>query len=123
MSLNHHLPTCECASLAALLPLAGRDLLSEQEAARLRTHLATCAHCQAELALDAQIEAAQRRSYAPPEDATPLLSREQIAALLSAPAAQAAPKVSTAPQQTQTAQPVIPAPSERPARRWPPRWW
>lgn len=118
MSLNHHLPTRECASMAALLPLAARDLLSEQEAARLQTHLASCAHCRAELALDAQIEAALRRSYAPPEDARPLLSREQITALVSAPAAHTAPKASAAARQSQTLPPVIPAPAERPARRW-----
>lgn len=116
MSLNHHLPTRECASVAALLPLAGRDLLSEQEAARLQTHLASCAHCRAELALDAQIEAALRRSYAPPEDSSPLLSREEIAALLSVPAAQAAPKASASARQMQTPPPVIPAPAERSAR-------
>ncbi len=112
MSLNHHLPTRECASVAALLPLAAHDLLSEQEAARLQTHLATCTHCQAELALDTQIEGALRRSYAPSEKAGPLWSREEIAALLSAPEAGAAA------QPARSAPPVIPGASERAARRW-----
>jgi photosystem II stability/assembly factor-like uncharacterized protein len=115
MSLNQHLPTRECASMAALLPLAAHNLLSEQETARLQTHLATCAHCRAELALDAQIEGSLRRSYAPSEDGRPLWSRQEITALLSAPAA---PKASAAAQQTRTAPPVIPGASEPPSRRW-----
>ena len=118
MSLNHHLPTRECASAAALLPLAAHDMLSEQEAARLQTHLTTCAHCRAELALDAQIEAALRRSYALPEASSPLLSREEIAALLSAGGAQTAPNANAAAQQARSAPPAIPAASERSARRW-----
>jgi hypothetical protein len=117
MSLNHHLPTRECASVTALLPLAAHNLLSEQEAARLQTHLATCAHCQAELALDAQIEGALRRSYAPSEEGRPLWSREEITALLSAPEAQAAPEAGTAAQPARSAPPAIPTSAARSIRR------
>lgn len=117
MSLNQPPSTRECASEAAILPLAAHGLLSEQEAARLQTHLATCAHCQAEAALDLQIEEMLRRSRVPREAGNPLWSREEFTARLLAGGAQAAPQTGTVAHKTRTAPPVMPGSPERAAHR------
>lgn len=116
MNRNHPPPTRECASVAALLPLAAYGLLSEQALTRLQTHLATCAHCQAHVALDKQIEAELRRSRQPPQGARPLWSSEEISALFSAGDAQAVPAFGSS-HKTSPAPPVIPGPSGQSARR------
>jgi hypothetical protein len=78
MSQNHPTSTLACAAFAKLLPLATRDLLDEPNAAWLRSHLATCPHCQAELALYDQLEGALRRSFAPPAGVSLPFSRAEI---------------------------------------------
>jgi hypothetical protein len=78
MSQNHHTPRSDCAAFAPLLPLAGHDLLSEEEDARLRSHLATCAHCRAELSIYNRVEEALRQAFAPRPALIPLFSREEL---------------------------------------------
>lgn len=101
MNQNHPTPTAACAAFAALLPLAGHDLLNERDAASLRAHLATCAACRAELAIYDRVELAWSRALAPRQGATPLISRATMLDILTTKAdraeASAAPVVPTAP--------------------------
>jgi photosystem II stability/assembly factor-like uncharacterized protein len=78
MSQNHHLPSPDCAAFAPLLPLAGHDLLSAPEDARLRAHLATCAHCRAALSVYDQVELALRRGVGSRQGTRPPFSREEL---------------------------------------------
>ncbi len=78
MSQNHRLPSPDCAAFAPLLPLASYDLLSEEKATALRAHLATCASCQAELAIYDQAEAALRHAFSLGQGTMPPLTKEAI---------------------------------------------
>lgn len=72
-----------CAAFEPLLPLAGHNLLEESDAAHLRAHLATCAACQAELALYDRVELAWRRAFEPRQEAMPLVSQDAILNILT----------------------------------------
>jgi anti-sigma factor RsiW len=52
-----------CATYAPRLPLLARGLLDAAEAKEVRAHLATCAYCQAQAALDDALDAAMRHRY------------------------------------------------------------
>lgn len=112
MSQNHHLPTSDCAAVASLLPLAAHNLLSEAEDSRLRSHLATCAHCRAELHVYDQVEEALRRTFTPRQGqgALPPFSREELIEILDHPTDHPAP---VAPL------PAPQAPERRPRRLLP----
>jgi hypothetical protein len=78
MSQNHHIPASNCAAFAPLLPLAAHHLLSDTADARLRAHLAGCAHCRSVLTDYDVIEEALRRSFAPRLGASPPFTREEL---------------------------------------------
>lgn len=59
-------PEPDCASFADLLPLLGEDILDENTHKRLRQHVATCAYCQAQVAVDTRIAGVFRRYFEPP---------------------------------------------------------
>jgi hypothetical protein len=114
MSQNHHLPSSDCAAFAPLLPLAAHHLLSESEDARLRTHLASCAHCRSELRIYDAVEEALRRSFAPRQGAWPPFSREELMQTLDHQSDQPIDQPVPAP----SAPPIVPATPPRGARRF-----
>jgi hypothetical protein len=69
MNTNTHLnsrapqPTPACATYSPRLPLLAHGLLDAAEAEEVRAHLATCAYCQAQAALDDALDAALRQRY------------------------------------------------------------
>jgi hypothetical protein len=72
-----------CAAFEHLLPLAGHNLLDESDAAQLRAHVATCAACQAKLAIYDRVELAWRRAFEPRQDATPIVSQDALLDILT----------------------------------------
>lgn len=72
------MPTPMCAAFAPLLPLLASDELSAEEARSVRTHLATCAWCQSQLATYDTLDAALRRHYGDGGHATHFLSMEDV---------------------------------------------
>ena len=100
MQNNGHLPFPrpgpDCASFADLLPLLGVSELEEQKAARLQTHLAACAYCQAQQAIYDHIDIVLRNAFAmpatfslSPEDMMTLTNHEEQRSEPPAPAAPA----------------------------------
>ena len=83
MKTTFHAPSPACAAFAPLLPLAAHGMLASHRAAALDEHLTGCAHCRAELAAHAEVDAALRRAFAAPPDARPPFSRAQLAELLT----------------------------------------
>jgi hypothetical protein len=69
-----------CAATASLLPLADHNLLSAENEARLREHLATCADCRAELALYTRVDVAWQRAFSANQTGEPIVSREALLA-------------------------------------------
>ena len=72
----HPRPTATCATFAALLPVLEDPGIEAHEAAQARTHLATCAYCQAQLANYERLGTVMRRYMGPSE--TPKPRTEEI---------------------------------------------
>ena len=83
MSQHTSTPSGTCANVARLLPLASHDLLSADEASMLRTHLATCAACRAELAVYQRVEEAWQRGMAPRGAAAPVVSQAEMLSFIA----------------------------------------
>lgn len=79
--------TPACAALAPLLSLAARDLpgdlLDAAQSGTVRAHVATCAHCQRELARHARLDDALRQAFAVRADAAPPFTPARLAALIA----------------------------------------
>jgi len=73
--LNSHAPqpTPDCATYSPLVPLLAYGLLEAVEAEDVRAHLATCAYCQTQAALDDALDAAVREQVLPMDDEDRLL--------------------------------------------------
>ena len=69
-------PTPICASFAAILPVLDEPVVDAGEAAQARSHLATCAYCQAQMAGYYRLETALRRALGP--SGTPRPQTEDI---------------------------------------------
>jgi hypothetical protein len=69
-------PGPDCASFADLLPLLGEDILDDKTHKRLRQHVATCAYCQMQVAIDTRVASVFRHYFEPP--APRLFSPEEL---------------------------------------------
>jgi outer membrane murein-binding lipoprotein Lpp len=83
MNTRSPMPTPNCAIYSPLLPLLAHGLLEETGAADVRAHLATCEYCQAQAALDDELDGALRRRFLPAGEAENLpFSTQQIMQML-----------------------------------------
>jgi hypothetical protein len=102
---NQSSPSAQCAEFAPLLSVLDEPGLDPQRVAEARRHLRTCAHCQAQVRLDAAIASDLRRRFV----ATPTYATEDIMRSLFARDHAAAPAAA------HTAAPASGAPTSPPA--------
>lgn len=74
-------PGADCARYASLLPLAVQTMLDETLLAKVRAHVAGCAHCQREMAQHERLDGALRRMANEKDRGTVPFSREEIVRL------------------------------------------
>jgi streptogramin lyase len=70
--------TPACVSVAHLLPLLDADELTENEAAAVREHVATCARCQSRMAGFAVVDSALRRHYGEPMNSESVIALADV---------------------------------------------
>ena len=68
----------DCARYASLLPRAAQAMLDERLLAKVRAHVASCAHCQREIAVYERLDDALRRVLNAKAKDRPLFSRDEI---------------------------------------------